>query len=104
MSGKNSVFTMKLESELHEEFMAEARACHRPAAQIVREFMRDFVRSQRDTRRYDALLHDKVEAARQEIREGRFNLSREVEARFADRRARLLAGLEEEEEEEVPDP
>src|SRR5690625_2440720 len=95
MPSKNSVFTMKLESELHEEFMAEAKACHRPAAQIVREFMRDFVRSQRDTRAYDALLHDKAEAARQEIREGRFSPSSEVEARVADKRVRLLAGLNE---------
>lgn len=40
---KEAVFTMKLEPELRDAFMAEAEATHRPASQIVRELMRDFV-------------------------------------------------------------
>ena len=47
---KQAVFTMKLESELREQFMAEAEAAHRPASQIVREMMRQFVQTQRESR------------------------------------------------------
>jgi len=38
---KEAVFTTKLESELRAEFMAAA--FHRPASQILRELMREFV-------------------------------------------------------------
>jgi len=47
---KQAVFTMKLEPELRDEFMAEADASHRPASQIVREMMREFVQRQREAR------------------------------------------------------
>ena len=59
---KRAVFTMKLEPELRDEFMAEAEASHRPASQIMRELMREFVQRQRDAREYDAYLRGKVEA------------------------------------------
>ena len=58
---KEAVFTLKLEPDLRDEFMAEAAATHRPASQLVREFMRDFVRQQRDARDYDAWLRAEVE-------------------------------------------
>lgn len=67
---KEAVFTMKLEPELRDAFMAEAEATHRPASQIVRELMRDFVLRQREAREYDAFLRDKVEAARASMRAG----------------------------------
>ena len=57
---KEAVFTMKLEAELREEFMAEAEAMHRPASQILRELMREFVQRQRATREYDEFLTNKV--------------------------------------------
>jgi len=44
---KEAVFTVKLEAELRDAFMAEARASHRPASQLVRDFMREFVQSRR---------------------------------------------------------
>ena len=58
---KEAVFTLKLEPDLRDEFMAEAAATHRPASQLVREFMRDFVRQQRDARDHDAWLRAEVE-------------------------------------------
>jgi hypothetical protein len=50
---KEAVFTMKLEAELRDAFMAEAAAAHRPASQVLRELMRDFVRRQREAREQD---------------------------------------------------
>jgi predicted transcriptional regulator len=67
---KQAVFTMKLEPELREAFLAETAAVDRPASQVVRELMREFVRRQREARAYDAYLHRKVEAGRSSMRAG----------------------------------
>ena len=88
-SWKEAVFTMKLEPELRAEFMAEAEAAHRPASQVLRELMRDFVQRQREAREYDEFLRGKVEAGRASMRAGRGRSSDEVEARFAARRASM---------------
>ncbi len=40
---KEAVFTVKLEPELRADFVAEAQASHRPASQVLRELMREFV-------------------------------------------------------------
>ena len=84
---KEAVFTMKLEPELRAEFMAEAEAVHRPASQVVRELMREFVQRQREAREYDEFLHRKVEAGRVAMRAGLGRSNDEVEAEFAVRRA-----------------
>ncbi len=84
---KDAVFTMKLEPELHAEFMAEAEAAHRPASQVLRELMREFVRRQREVREYDEFLDRKVEAGRASMRAGAGHSNEEVEALFAARRA-----------------
>lgn len=87
---KEAVFTMKLEPELRAEFMAEAEAAHRPASQLVRELMREFIQHQREAREYDKFLHRKVEVARSSMRAGLGQENDEVEAVFAARRARLV--------------
>lgn len=85
---KEAVFTMKLEPELRDQFMAEAEAAHRPASQVVRELMREFVQRQRQSREYDAFLQRKVDVARTSIRAGRGRSDDEVEAKFAARRVK----------------
>lgn len=84
---KEAVFTMKLEPELRAAFLAEAEAADRPASQILRELMREFIQRQRDARDYDAFLRQKVEAARASMRAGHGRPDDEVEAEFAARRA-----------------
>ena len=86
---KEAVFTMKLEPELRKEFMAEAEATHRPASQVLRELMRDFVQRQRDAREYDEFLRRKVEAGRASMRAGKGATNEAVEAEFSARRARV---------------
>ncbi|OWJ61992.1 antitoxin of toxin-antitoxin stability system [Inquilinus limosus] len=63
---KEAMFTLKLEPELREQFMAEAAAADRPASQIIREFMRDFVRQQRAAREHDEWFRAEVEQAMRE--------------------------------------
>ena len=84
---KEAVFTMKLEPELRAEFMAEAKAAHRPASQVLRELMRGFVQRQREARKYDEFLGRKVDAGRASMRAGIGHSNDEVEATFAARRA-----------------
>jgi predicted transcriptional regulator len=85
---KESVFTLKLEPELRAAFMAEAEAAHRPASQVVRELMREFVERQRMAREYETFLQRKVDTARASMHAGRGRSNDEVEAEFAARRAR----------------
>jgi hypothetical protein len=84
---KAAVFTMKLESELCDDFMAEAQASHRPASQVLRELMREFVERQRHAREYDQYFRRKVDAGRASMRVGRGRSNEDVEATFAARRA-----------------
>jgi len=92
---KEAVFTMKLEAELRDAFMAEAEATHRPASQVMRELMRDFVQRRREEREYDEFLRRKVEIARASMRAGRGRSNEEVEAEFAALRAELLREADE---------
>jgi predicted transcriptional regulator len=80
---------MKLEPDLRAEFMAAAEASHRPASQVVRELMREFVKRQQDQRDHSAFLRSKVEAARGSAEKGRGRSNEAVEAEFAARRARI---------------
>lgn len=87
---KEAIFTMKLEPELRDDFMAEAKASHRPASQLLRELMRDFVQRQKQAREYEDFLRDKVDLAREQIANGQHASNQEVEARFAALRAEVL--------------
>ena len=86
---KQAVFTMKLEPELREQFMAEAEASHRPASQILREMMRQFVRTQQEAREYEVFLQRKVDLARESMAAGEGVSNEEVEAQFAARRRQV---------------
>jgi len=86
---KEAVFTMKLEAELRDAFMSEVEATHRPASQVVRELMREFIQRRREEREYDEFLRRKVEIARASMRAGRGRSNEDVEAEFAALRAEL---------------
>ena len=88
---KEAVFTMKLEPDLREAFMNEAQASHRPASQILRELMREFVQRQRQAREYDDFLAQKIQTARTSMQAGVGISNDEVEAQFAARRAKVAA-------------
>ncbi len=88
---KAAVFTMKIEPDLRDAFMAEAEATHRSASQLVRELMRDYVQRQAEAREYDAFLRRKAERARQSAQAGLSYTNDEVDAEFAAWRAAVLA-------------
>jgi hypothetical protein len=67
---KEAVFTLKLETELRDAFVAEAEAAHQPASQLVREFMREFIRSRQEAREHDAWYRTEVQKALDDPRPG----------------------------------
>ncbi len=86
---KEAVFTMKLEPELREAFMAEAAGEDRPASQIMRELMRDYIEQRRRAREYDDYLRRKVEVSRASVRAGCGRSNDKVESDFAARRNQI---------------
>ena len=92
---KEAVFTMKLEAELRESFMAEAAGEDRPASQVMRELMRDYIASRQQQRAHDDYLRQKVKVARTQRKKGLHLSNEEVEAEAATRREALLRRLDE---------
>ena len=89
--GKEAVFTMKLEPELRDALMADAEEVDRPASQIMRELLKDYLRNREEEKRgYVEFLRRKVERSRQSIAEGRWRSNEDVESEFAAKRAALL--------------
>lgn len=84
-----AVFTMKLEPELRDTFMAEAAADDRPASQVVREMMRDYIERRQREREYSEFLRRKVEVARTQRDAGLYASNEGVEAKARARRAAL---------------
>lgn len=89
---KQAVFTMKLEPELRENFMAEAASEDRPASQVMRELMRGYIEQRRQARDYDDYLRRKVDAGRSSMSAGLGRSNDGIEADFAARRKKVLAG------------
>lgn len=80
---KEAVFTMKLEPELRNAFMAAAESAHRPASQVMRELMREYVQRQQAAQEYQTFLEKKVAIARQQVADGLVFSDEEVEKEFA---------------------
>ncbi len=89
--GTKAVFTMKLEPDLRDQFMAAAAEADRPASQVVRELMRDYIENRRHERAYSDYLHQKVTQGRADRASGHFRSNDEVEADFAALRASLAS-------------
>jgi len=89
---KESVFTVKLESELRDAFAAEAAATHQSGSQLVREFMREFVERQRAAREHDAWFRAEVQRALDEADDPQaaWDSQEEVKRKSATKRAAWL--------------
>jgi predicted transcriptional regulator len=89
---KEAVFTLKLEPDLRDQFMAEARAAHRPASQLVRELMREYVERQRAARDYDVWFRAEVGQGMREVDDPNVVLipHEQVAEEWRARRAELL--------------
>lgn len=86
---------VRVEDDLKAAFTKAAKAADRTASQLLRDFMRDYVKRQVEQAEYDAWLRRKVDVARQDVREGHVFSSDEVEAEFTERRRKALQRADE---------
>ncbi len=80
-----ATFTFRVDESLKTAFSAAAKARDRTGAQLLRDFMREFVQQQ-EPADYDAWLRAKVQTSRASADAGRLVPAAEVEAQFAARR------------------
>lgn len=82
-----ATFTFRVDETLKSEFTSAAKARDRTGAQLLRDFMRDFVRQQQEAAEHDAWLRDQVQAS---VDDPRPSVSdADVHAQFAARKASL---------------
>ena len=58
-----TTFTFRVDEALKTEFSALAKARDRSGAQLLRDFMRQFVQSQQDAAAHDAWFREQVQAS-----------------------------------------
>lgn len=79
-------FTFRVEEALKAEFSSAAKARDRTGAQLLRDFMRDFVQQQQQAAEYDAWFRRQVQKGLDEANAGEVIPHEKAEARFATRR------------------
>ncbi|ARU20780.1 D-aminopeptidase [Ralstonia solanacearum] len=89
-----ATFTFRVDEALKSEFSMAAKAHDRTGAQLLRDFMRDYVKQQQEAAEYDAWLRAKVERSRASANAGNLVPAADVEAKFAARRAATRRRLE----------
>lgn len=82
-----ATFTFRVDEALKSEFSAAAKSCDRNAAQLLRDFMRDFVRQQQEAAEHDAWFRRQVQIGLESANAGKLTPAAEVEAKFAAKRA-----------------
>ena len=83
----DATFTFRVEESLKNDFTAAAKSRDRTSAQLLRDFMRDYVRQQQDSAEHDAWFRRQVQAGLDSANAGRLAPAAEVETKFAARRA-----------------
>lgn len=89
-----ATFTFRVDQALKNEFATAAKARDRTSAQLLRDFMREFVQQQQEAAEHDVWFRRQVQAGLESANAGRLVPAVEVEARFAARRAATRRRLE----------
>ena len=82
----DSTMPFRVDEDLKDEFSTAAKALDRTGAQLLRDFMRDFVKQQQETALHDAWFHSQVQVGLDSANAGRLVPAEHVEAEFAARR------------------
>ena len=88
-----ATFTFRVEESLKQEFSSFAKDIDRSGAQLLRDFMRDFVKQQQEAASYDAWFQKQVQIGLDEANAGQLIPNEDVKSRFEEKRASLLAKL-----------
>lgn len=89
-----ATFTFRVDDALKAEFSQAAKAMDRTGAQLLRDFMRDFVRQQQEAAEHDAWFRRQVQEGQNSANAGNLVPGEEVEAKFAARRAETRRRLD----------
>lgn len=88
-----ATFTFRVEESLKKEFSSFAKDMDRSGAQLLRDFMRDFVKQQQEAASYDVWYQKQVQIGLDEANAGNLIPHEEVKSRFEEKRASLFAKL-----------
>lgn len=89
-----ATFTFRVDESLKDQFTTAAKERDRTGAQLLRDFMRDFVRQQQEVAEHDAWLRRQVQIGLDSANAGKLIPAAEVEAKFAAKRAATRRRLE----------
>jgi predicted transcriptional regulator len=89
-----TTFTFRVDESLKSEFASAAKRRDRNAAQLLRDFMREFVRQEHEAAEHDAWFRRQVHTGLDSANAGHLIPSVEVETKFAAKRAATRRRLE----------
>jgi len=89
-----TTFTFRVDEALKTEFSTAAKARDRSGAQLLRDFMREFVQQQQEAAAHDAWFRRQVQIGLDSANAGNLIPAVEVEARFAAKRVATRHRLE----------
>ena len=82
-----ATFTFRVDDALKSQFCQAAKSRDRSGAQLLRDFMREFVQQQQEAAEHDAWFRHQVQVGLDSANSGNLVPVAEVEAKFAARRA-----------------
>ena len=89
-----ATFTFRVEEDLKNKFSTAAKIRDRSAAQILRDFMRDFVRQQQEADEHDIWFRRQVQIGLDSANAGNLIPAAEVEVKFMAKRDATRRRLE----------
>jgi len=88
-----TTFTLRVEDDLKAAFVAAAKVQDRTAAQLLRDYMRDYVKRHQAETDYDTWFRRQVQEGLDQADRGEVIPHEEIEAEFAALREKALQGL-----------
>ena len=82
-----ATFTFRVDEELKDDFATIAKSMDRTGAQLLRDYMRDIVRRQKEAQEYDIWFRERVQVGLDSANAGNLLPNEEVDAKFAARRS-----------------
>lgn len=89
----DATFTFRVDDDLKQAFTRAAKSRDRSGAQILRDFMRDFVRQQQEAAEHDVWFRREVQAGLDAANAGAIVSAEDVEAEAAAWRAEMRRKL-----------
>lgn len=89
-----ATFTFRVDESLKDQFTTAAKGRDRTGAQLLRDFMRDFVRQQEEATEQDAWFRRQIQIGLDSANAGNLVPVAEVEAKFVAKRAATRRRLE----------